>query len=48
MCSSEHNGLGDEASTTESSTIYNDGSLMWELANFCWIAIYYLWCQNLW
>jgi len=48
MCSSEHIGCGEKAATTESYIIYKKGTLMWELAFICWIAIYYLWCLNLW
>ena len=48
MCSSENPNFGEKAATTEIRTIYNNGSLMWELAFYCRIAIYYLWCLNLW
>jgi len=42
MCSSEHIGCGEKAAATESSILYKNGTLMWELAFICWIAIYYL------
>jgi hypothetical protein len=48
MCSTEQPKLGDEVSTTVKWTTHSHGTLILELASYCWKAIYYLRCLNFW